>query len=174
MSVSHGPFPRARHDHEPCIRDAREAAEALARRRGLRFTPLRWQVFEIVLASHRPAGAYDILNELARAPGWRKPAPPTVYRALDFLMGLGLVHRIDTLSAYAACFAAERRHCTHFLLCKACGRIAEIGDAALEAALSRAAEDAGFAAERETVEISGLCRDCAGKSQRTSTAAPLP
>lgn len=174
MSAPHGPFPRARHNHEPCIRDAREAAEALARERGLRFTPLRWLVFEIVLASHRPIGAYDILNELARAPGRRKPAPPTVYRALDFLMRLGLVHRIDTLSAYAACFAAERRHRVHFLLCKACGCVAEIEDGALEAALSRAAEAAGFAAERETVEISGLCRDCAGKSHPASFPPPVP
>ncbi len=169
-----GPFPRARHDHEPCIRDAREAAEALARDRGLRFTPLRWQVFEIVLASHRPIGAYDILNELARSADRRKFAPPTVYRALDFLMGLGLVHRIGTLSAYAACFATERRHHMYFLLCKACGCAAEIEDGALKTALSRAAEAAGFAAERETVEISGLCRDCAGKSQHASTSAPLP
>lgn len=174
MSVPHCPFPRVRHDHGPCIRDALEAAEALARERGLRFTPLRRLVFEIVLASHRPIGAYDILNELAHASGRRKLAPPTVYRALDFLMSQGFVHRIDTLNAYVACFAPERRHRLHFLLCKLCGCVAEIEDAALAAALSRAAEAAGFAAERETLEISGVCPDCTGKAHRPSTAAPSP
>lgn len=174
MSASHNLFPRARHDHGPCMRDALKAAAALARERALRFTPLRWRVFEIVLARHCPIGAYDILSELSRSSDRRKPAPPTVYRALDFLMGQGFVHRIDTMNAYVACFAPERRHRTHFFLCKACGCVAEIEDVALVAALARAAEDAGFAVERETVEISGLCSDCAGKLRRPSMPAPSP
>ena len=172
LRAPHNAFPRLRHDHGPCMRAALDAAAALARERGLRFTPLRKHVLEIVLASHRPMGAYDILNELAQSPGTRKPAPPTVYRALDFLMRHSFVHRIDTLNAYIACFAPERRHRTQFLLCKACGSVAEIEDAALAAALARAAADAGFAAERETVEISGLCPDCARNSRRTSMSAP--
>lgn len=174
MIAPHASFPRARHDHEPCVRDALDAAEALARERGLRFTPLRRLVFEIVLGGHRPLGAYDILDTLSRTYDRRKPAPPTVYRALDFLMAQGLVHRIGMLNAYVACFASGRGHRLHFLLCRLCGCAAEIEDAALAGALSRAAEAAGFAAERETVEISGLCPDCAGKPLRSSTAAPAP
>lgn len=151
--------PHRPHDHAPCQRAALAAADALARRRGLRFTALRRRVLEIILASHRPMGAYDILERLGREAA-RKPAPPTVYRALDFLLQAGFVHRIDTLNAYAACFAPERKHRTHFLLCKRCGCVAEIEHGALDSALARAAADAGFAVEHETVEIAGLCAAC--------------
>ena len=172
MTHAHAVTPHAPHDHGPCMRVARAAAVKLARRRGLRFTPLRWRVLEIILASHKPMGAYDILAELQRGADGRKPAPPTVYRALDFLLAHGFVHRIDTLNAYMACFTPERRHRTHFLLCKACGCTAEIEDPALAAALARAAANAGFAAQRETVEIAGLCAACAEKSRPPSKSIP--
>lgn len=168
------PFPAAPHDHAPCRREALAAAEALARRQGLRLTPLRRAVLEIVLEGHRPMGAYDILHKLGDGQGARPPAPPTVYRALDFLLAAGLVHRIDTLNAYIACFAPGRRHRSHFLLCQACGCAAEIEYGALDAALARAAEAAGFVAEHETVEIAGLCPDCAQRMRGPSTAAPAP
>ena len=148
-----------RHDHGPCMRAAMAEADALAQEQGLRFTPLRRRVLEILLESHRPVGAYEVLAALA-VQGTR-PAPPTVYRALDFLIAAGLVHRIDTQNAYIACFAPGRRHRTHFLLCRSCGAVTEIEHVALQSALVHAAAEAGFAVERETVEISGLCAACA-------------
>lgn len=165
-------FPRKRHDHAPCVRGALDAADALARRRGLRFTPMRRRVLEIVLSGHEPMGAYDILHALGEAPGARKPAPPTVYRALDFLRREGLVHRIDTLNAFVACFAPEHGHRAHFLLCRQCGCVAEIAHGALDRALADAAADAGFSVERETVEIAGLCAGCAAKVPASSKADP--
>lgn len=168
------PFPQPPHDHASCKREAFETAEALARRHGLRFTPLRQAVFEIVLESHRPMGAYDILRKLGDGEDRRRPAPPTVYRALDFLLDAGFVHRIDTLNAYIACFAPGRRHRSHFLLCRACGCAAEIEDEALDAALAQAADAAGFVAERETVEIAGLCAACVQGGGGSSTTAPTP
>lgn len=168
----------APHDHGRCMRQTLATADSLARRRGLRFTAMRRRVLEIIAASHRPMGAYDILDVLGEAPGetsgkmGRKPAPPTVYRALEFLLREGFVHRIDTLNAYIACFAPERRHRTHFLLCTDCGCVAEIEDAALDRALERAADAAGFAVARETVEIAGLCAACAGAPGRSSTPPP--
>ena len=161
--------PHAPHDHRSCMRQTLSAADMLARQRGLRFTATRRRVLEIIAASHKPMGAYDILAVLGVAQ--RKPAPPTVYRALDFLLREGFVHRIDTLNAYIACFAPERRHRTHFLLCTQCGCVAELEHGALDRALARAAEDAGFAVLRETVEIAGLCARC---GQGTSSIAPPP
>ncbi len=149
-------FPRA-HDHKSCQAGALEAAGQLAEARGVRLTPLRRRVLEIVLESHRPMGAYDVLKVLC-AP---RAQPPTVYRALDFLLRQGFVHRIDSLNAYIGCFSPERPHRSHFLLCESCGRAAEIHDDALVAALGAAASAAGFAVRRETVEISGLCPQCA-------------
>ncbi|HEX4861233.1 MAG TPA: Fur family transcriptional regulator [Rhizomicrobium sp.] len=146
------------HDHRDCAQATLTAAERL----GTAFTALRRQVLEIVLESHKPMGAYDVLGQLARA--GKRPAPPTVYRALDFLTREGLVHRIDSLSAFVACFAPTKAHRSHFLLCRACGRAAEIEDTALDAALAKAARAGGFAPERETVEITGLCRECANSA----------
>ncbi len=161
---------QSRHDHAHCVRDALGAAKEFARRRELRFTPLRWRVLEIVLGSHKPMGAYEILRALGDRDTAREPAPPTVYRALDFLLREGFVHRIDTLNAYAACFAPGRRHRMHFLLCKACGCVAEIEYRPLDRALQNAAAGMGFAVERETVEIAGLCAACAENSSEPSSS----
>ncbi|HWA91335.1 MAG TPA: Fur family transcriptional regulator [Rhizomicrobium sp.] len=151
-------FPHS-HDHAACMAETLAAAESLAKDRGERLTPLRRKVLEIVLSSHRPIGAYDVLAALAQ--GGTRPAPPTVYRALDFLCAQGFVHRIDSLSAFAACFAPEKAHRSHFLLCQVCGRAAEIDDPALDAALEAASRRTRFRASRETVEITGVCADCA-------------
>jgi Fur family zinc uptake transcriptional regulator len=152
-------FPHAPHDHAACKDSTLAAAEALARARGEKLTALRRRVLEIVLESHRPMGAYDVLAALAR--DGAKPAPPTVYRALEFLQAQGFVHRIDSLSAFAACFAPDKAHRSHFLLCRVCGRAAEIDDPVLDTALEAAARRAKFAVTRETVEITGVCAECA-------------
>ena len=161
-------FPHPPHDHRLCVAETLAAAETLARARGERLTPLRRRVLEIVLESHRPVGAYDVLGALTRERA--TAAPPTVYRALDFLRAQGFVHRIDSLNAFAACFAPGKTHPSRFLLCLACGRAAEIDDAELDRALAEAARKAGFAAQRETVEITGLCADC----RNTSSALAPP
>jgi Fur family zinc uptake transcriptional regulator len=159
----------APHNHRACIADTLAAAEALAQGRDEKLTNLRRRVLEIVLESHRPVGAYDILGALARDGG--KPAPPTVYRALDFLRAQGFVHRIDSLNAFVACFAPAKAHRSHFLLCHACGGAAEIEDAALDSALASAAASAGFTPEHETVEITGLCADCRNASSTIAVGA---
>jgi Fur family zinc uptake transcriptional regulator len=151
------------HDHRACMATTLLAAERL----GTKLTPLRRRVLEIVLESHKPVGAYDVLGHLTR--DGKRPAPPTVYRALDFLRGRGFVHRIDSLSAFVACFAPQKAHRSHFLLCRACGRAAEIENPALDGALEAAARAQGFAPERETVEITGKCRECAN----SASAKPL-
>lgn len=156
--MSTSAFPLSPHNHQACMRETLAEAEALAATRGERLTPLRRRVLEIVLESHRPVGAYDVLGALAR--DGARPAPPTVYRALDFLRAQGFVHRIDSRNAFVACFAPAKAHRCHFLLCHRCGRAAEIHDAALDQVLAETARRAGFAAERETVEIAGLCADC--------------
>ena len=158
-----------RHDHDTCKSDAMAMAEQLAQNRGEKLTKLRRRVLEIVLESHRPMGAYDVLGALAR--DGTKPAPPTVYRALDFLRAQGFVHRIDSRNAFAACFAPDRPHRSHFLLCRVCGQAAEIDDDALDSALAGASDRAGFTAESETVEITGLCAECRNDSSTIAIGA---
>jgi len=90
------------HDHSRCVSHALAEAETICARQGLRLTALRKRVLELVWASHKPLGAYDILGVLSDEDG-RRAAPPTVYRALDFLLENGLVHRIASLNAITDC-----------------------------------------------------------------------
>ncbi len=151
-------FPPAPHDHDDCVAAAVETAEAVCRQRGLRFTGLRRRVLELVWSSHTPAGAYDILERLSLQ--GKRAAPPTVYRALEFLIEADLVHRLDSLNAYVGCPDPGSAHTGQFLICRQCRSVAELDDASINALVEQKAAGLGFTAVRQTVEIQGLCRDC--------------
>jgi len=119
-------------------------------------------VLDIVAESHKPLGAYDILQRLSAERG--RTAPPTVYRALAFLVEQGLAHRIDSLNAFVACFDPERSHGAGFLICESCKSVEEIADPALSAAMRNAVASHGFQPRRAVVEISGVCAACAAKA----------
>ena len=148
----------AKHDHGRCIDDAVRAAARLCQQSGERLTPLRRRVLELVWESHRPVGAYELLQRLQEEKG--KAAPPTIYRALTFLQEQGLVHRIESLNAYVGCDHPEDSHRAHFLICHDCGEAAEIRDRDFAKALGRVGRRAGFMVDRETVELQGLCPRC--------------
>jgi Fur family zinc uptake transcriptional regulator len=153
-----GPFPAAHHDHGRCIDDALAAAEDLCARNGQRLTPLRKRILEMVWQEHRPVGAYDLLDRLR---GEHKgAAPPTVYRALDFLLENGLIHRIESLNAYVGCGTPEAPHSGQFLICRHCNRIAELDDGAIDDAVRQRAKRLGFQVESQTIEILGDCAEC--------------
>ncbi len=134
-------------------------ADALAAERGVRLTPTRRRVLEIVAEHHRPLGAYEILERLSRERG--PVAPPTVYRALAFLVENGFAHRIESLNAFVACFEPAHRQRAFFLICERCGDAAELLDAGVERALDAAAAARGFTPARLGVEIAGVCGACA-------------
>ena len=148
------------HDHRSCVAASLNAAETLARQKNLRLTARRREVLKIIASSHRPLGAYEVLAALGRG-GRETPKPPTVYRALEFLLGQGLVHRIDSRNAFVACFRPSRAHRPHFFLCENCGCASEVTGEGLGLALATCAREAGFEVTRETVEIAGRCRACA-------------
>jgi len=153
-----GLFHADAHDHAACVGDALDRAAALCEQRGARLTELRRQVLELVWRGHAPVGAYEILGALQD--GQRGAAPPTVYRALDFLMEQGLVHRIESLNAYVGCSRPERDHVSQFLICKQCGSAAELDDASIAESVMRRAKELGFSVERQTIEVRGLCPAC--------------
>lgn len=148
----------AEHDHEACVVDALARADALCAARGSRLTPIRRRVLELVWRGHRPRGAYDILEDLGR--GGRRPAPLTVYRALDFLLEQGLVHRLESLNAFVGCPHPDARHPSQFLVCERCGTATERADPAVAAAIEASAAALGFTVERQVVEVRGVCPNC--------------
>ncbi|MEQ9225658.1 MAG: Fur family transcriptional regulator [Parvibaculum sp.] len=150
------------HNHRACIDDALATARTLCDERGAQLTPIREKVLQIVWKSHKPVGAYDVLDELARS--HKAARPPTVYRALDFLMAEGLIHKIESLNAYLGCIEAGAPHSGQFLICRQCGATEEIVDPKLETALEAVAARAHFTAERKVVEISGLCARCVSQA----------
>jgi Fur family zinc uptake transcriptional regulator len=155
----------ADHDHGLCIEEALERAAALCARRGARLTPLRRHVLELVCQGHRAVKAYEILHQLGSDDGAAKP--PTVYRALDFLIAHGLVHRLESLNAFVGCPAPDHRHDGQFLICEGCGQVDELNAPPIRAAIADQAAERRFRVDRRTVEIRGLCSAC-----RTPAADP--
>lgn len=148
----------AKHDHDACIARTLAAAEAHCADAKLQFTPIRRRVLEILVSGHKALGAYDILAQLA-SEGYGSQ-PPVVYRALDFLVRIGFVHRIERLNAYVACAHPGAGHAPVFMICRSCAAIAEAEAAPGTGALADAATNAGFRIERAVVEAEGLCPDC--------------
>jgi Fur family zinc uptake transcriptional regulator len=147
------------HDHDRCTADALKHAEMLCAERAQRLTPIRRQVLEILLTSHKPLGAYEIIDRVAAA--GPRPAPITIYRALDFLLDNGLVHRIESRNAFIACV---NNHASGdpvvFLICEKCGDVGESASAAVAEQIKSAARAAGFTPKTPVVEISGVCANC--------------
>lgn len=155
------PFQSHGHDHGQCVVDAIAAAESRCEKDGSSFTPLRRKVLELVWSSHGPVGAYELLEKLRGSR--RNAAPPTVYRALDFLMEHGLIHRIESLNAYVGCGDPARLHGGQFLICRDCQSVAELDDSAIDRAVTRRADALGFDVQQQTVEIIGQCADCSAR-----------
>jgi len=151
--------PAARSADQPA-RLARKLAraDALAAERGLALTTLRRQVYALIAQSERPVGAYELLAALEPQRG-RVP-PTTVYRALDFLVEHGFVHRIESKNAFFACCQMGEPHQSQFLMCDSCGETVEIPGDGLAAQLAGSAPVHGFEVHHQVVELSGLCAAC--------------
>jgi Fur family zinc uptake transcriptional regulator len=135
-------------------------AAAMCEQRGARLTDLRRQVLGLILDADGPIGAYDLLERLRAQRG--PSAPPTVYRALDFLQDQGLVHRLERLSAFVGCIEGHKHtHAAQFLICRTCRRVTEMDDHDLGEALAAAGRRVGFSISGATVEAEGICALCA-------------
>ena len=161
MTHFSGGFLERDHDHRHCVLEALDGAAVLCAERGARLTELRRRVLELIWSGHRPLGAYDVLGRLGRERGGA--APPTVYRALDFLLEHGLIHRIESLKSFVGCAHPGIPHAGQFLICRDCGRAAEINEARIDDAIALGARRAGFRVESRTIEVEGSCPHCQGK-----------
>ena len=145
---------RHRHDASAFVRDV----TGVCAQRGLRLTPIRLRVLELVAASRIPVKAYDLLNDLKDGPGLA--APPTVYRALDFLLEHGFIHKLESINAFVGCHHPGESHQVPFLICDQCSSATEICDDGVANLLKIQARDRGFAPAAQTLEVHGLCANC--------------
>ncbi len=160
--------------HADTDHDARlEAARALCTERGVRFTPLRQEVYALILAADKPMGAYDLIAALqARrdaeyaaqaAPKRQKAsviAPPTVYRSLDFLLAEGFIHQLNSINAYIPCCHPRDAHAAAFLICTLCQKVTEYSRAPVHELMDFIKDDVGFSINQSYIELKGICDDC--------------
>ncbi len=170
----------AAHDHDHAhghshaaggasVESALAMAEAYCRERGEKLTPIRRKVLELLLASGRATKAYSLLDEMRQIhPG---SAPPTVYRALDFLLSAGLIHRIESINAFAVCH--DLTQCQHGILvvCQQCGNVTELHEPKLRQALVAQIEAAGYRLSGDGIELKGVCAQCQAGEQASAEGA---
>jgi Fur family zinc uptake transcriptional regulator len=162
------PLACSHHNHNHCIKDALASAHNLCESRGVRLTSLREQVLELIWQNHKPLGAYTLMDMLATA-STRRVAPPTVYRALDFLLEQGLVHRINGLNAFIGCPSPEKKHQSHFLICRSCNTAIELDSTRLTQDIQLSAKDAGFSVESHSLEVMGICSACSAQPAKNKS-----
>ena len=151
--------PHHHHHHGP--QDAAKLlahAERICGEKNLQFTPLRRRVFEALAGSEAPLGAYDLVEQLGRE---RRISPISVYRALEFLMEAGLIHRIALRNTYLPCaHEHEAGETTVFLVCSTCGNVDELASTEIARDLAGTAAQVGFRPVSRAVELEGECQAC--------------
>ena len=157
------------HDHERCINAALQLAREICQKNKVNMTPTKEQVLKLIWQSHRPIGAYQIQDQLAKI-SHKAVAPPTVYRALQFLTKLGLVHKIPSLNSFIGCPFPNSPQSNLFLICEGCGNIAEASCSSVDLVLQKTCRDSNFNLNSKTIELLGLCFLCSeSKTTPTST-----
>lgn len=151
--------------------DALAEAEALCLRRGVRLTPIRRDVLQALYTTHRPLGAYDIADIIARGAA-RRVAPITIYRALEFLLEQGFIHKLETRNAFIACpHTHAPGELVAFLICEVCGGVDEVSSPAFSGSLAQVLAHAGFAPRARVVEIAGVCAHCCAAAENEDSVA---
>ena len=157
--VSHNYSHFSGHDHKKCVSEALNTAAQLCMVRGVQLTPIRHQVLELIWDSHKAVKAYDLLDRIRPQQNAAKPA--TIYRALDFLIEQGLIHRVESLNAFVGCNCSWHKHELLLLICNDCQEVEERSAPEVMQALSREIKQANFNVHSKAIEILGRCAKCA-------------
>jgi len=146
------------HNHNECISEALGTAEHLCVERGVQLTPIRHKVLALIWESHKAVKAYELLDRLKPLQQAAKPA--TIYRALDFLIEQGLIHRVESLNAFVGCRCSGHQHEQLLLICKRCQEVEERSAKEVMLALSQEIKQAGFMVHSKAIEVHGVCAKC--------------
>ena len=150
---------RQNHHHKKCIKNALRRAEAVCREHQSRLTPIRKKVLELIWQSHKPIKAYDLLDQLSTDGHIEKP--PTVYRALQFLLDNQLIHRIESSNGYIGCEFEHKEKDSKFFICDQCHEVEELHEPKIDKTLSETSKKQGFIPNQTNIEIHGTCAKCA-------------
>ena len=157
--MSAKPAPAEQHHHAHNAKAFVREVSAACESRGLRLTEIRLQVLELIAAAEKPVKAYDLLDQLKDDRS--NAAPPTVYRALDFLLENGFIHKLESINAFVFCQHPAEAHQVPFLICDVCESATEVCDeGAIAHLIERQAHGFGFRAKAQTLEVHGVCRRC--------------
>ncbi len=133
--------------------------EEICAARGVRLTTQRKRVFELICSSPKAFSAYELLEELQKVEPQAKP--PTVYRALDFLLEQGFIHRVESTNSYIQCCSCNaHKHYSHLLICDKCSNVIELQDDSLVALLVDNAAKHDFTITNHVIETHGVCKAC--------------
>ncbi len=149
---------KKKHNHLECSKKTIKNAEEICLKFSLNLTPIRKKVLEIISANHKPSRAYDLLAKLKEAGFSDKP--PTIYRALDFLIENKIVHKLSTINAYVACYGEESEEISCFLICEKCHEIEEFQDESLNKLLINIGKKRGIEIKNLNLEINFTCEEC--------------
>lgn len=142
------------HDADAFVKEVEQAC----RERDLRLTPLRRDVLELIAEAGKPVKAYDLLEQLHGRHA--NPAPPTVYRSLDFLLEQGFIHKLESINAFVSCFHPGEDHQVPFLICDQCKNAIEVCNEQVAELIASQARQLGFRAQAQTLEVHGTCSQC--------------
>ncbi|MCW8931498.1 MAG: transcriptional repressor [Gammaproteobacteria bacterium] len=146
------------HDHHICQSKALQHINEQCRKKNIRLTPIRQQVFDEILQSHKAIKAYDILQNMS-TPG-EMVKPPTVYRAIDFLLEHGFIHKIESLNAFIACYHEHNKDCFQLLICDECGTVSEQINNKISHEMKLLSEKENFTLQHPIIELHGTCFQC--------------
>jgi Fur family zinc uptake transcriptional regulator len=149
------------HNHNQCVSLALSTAQSLCNERGVLLTTIRYQVLTLIWESHKAVKAYELLDRLRPLQAAAKPA--TIYRALDFLIEQGLIHRVESLNAFVGCRCSDQQHEQLLLICKLCEQVDERPAPEVMSALLDESKQAGFMIHSKAIEIHGICIHCRTK-----------
>ncbi|MDP1772836.1 MAG: transcriptional repressor [Methylobacter sp.] len=157
--ANHNHSHASEHDHKKCVSEALGTAAQLCVVRGVQLTPIRQQVLELIWESHKAVKAYELLDRIKPLMDAAKPA--TIYRALDFLIEQGLIHRVESLNAFVGCNSSAHQHEQLLLICNNCQEVEERAAPEVMQALSQEIKQADFTVHSKAIEIHGVCVKCA-------------
>ena len=151
----------AAHNHQTCVNNALATAEQLCEQRGVQLTAIRQQVLALIWETHKAVKAYDLLDKIR--PYQHSAKPATIYRALDFLIEQGLIHRVESLNAFVGCRCSGLQHEQLLLICKHCLEVEERTATQVMHAVSTECLSAEFVVSSQALEIHVTCKKCSAE-----------